>query len=165
MSDTTGTRIEPLVGALAEKLTQRQMTCATAESCTGGWIAQTLTSVAGSSAWFECGFVTYSDVSKTRLLDVEKTLIRRFGAVSEQVARAMASGAVKHSPAQVAVSVTGIAGPTGGSAQKPVGTVVFGWLVPGMADPDVEEVLFSGDRQGIRWDTVVHALEGLNQRL
>lgn len=165
MSDTTGIRIEPLVSVLAEKLIQRQLTCATAESCTGGWIAQTLTSVAGSSVWFECGFVTYSDVSKTRLLGVEEALIREFGAVSEQVARAMALGVVKHSPARVAVSVTGIAGPAGGTAQKPVGTVIFGWLLPGMADPEVEQVLFSGNRQGVRWDTVVHALEGLNQRL
>jgi nicotinamide-nucleotide amidase len=165
MAGAANTRIEALVDALADKLVRRQLTCATAESCTGGWIAQTLTTVAGSSAWFECGFVTYSDASKTRLLGVEAALIRQFGAVSEQVARAMALGAVTHSPAQVAVSVTGIAGPEGGSPQKPVGTVVFGWTVPGTTDPDVEKVLFNGNREGIRWKTVVHALEGLDQRL
>ena len=164
-ADSENTRIDALLDAVAEKLLRRQLTCATAESCTGGWIAQTLTSVAGSSAWFECGFVTYSDASKVRLLGVEDVLIRQFGAVSEQVARAMALGAVAHSPAQVAVSVTGIAGPEGGSPQKPVGTVVFGWLVPGMVDPDIEKVLFDGNREGIRWKTVVHALEGLDQRL
>ena len=165
MTDAANTQIKVLVDALADKLLRRQWTCATAESCTGGWIAQTLTSIVGSSAWFECGFVSYSDASKTRLLGVEENLIRKFGAVSEQVARAMALGAVTQSPAQVAVSVTGIAGPDGGSAEKPVGTVVFGWIVPGMADADVEKVLFSGDREGIRWNTVVHGLEGLNLRL
>jgi nicotinamide-nucleotide amidase len=165
VADAVNTRIDTLLDAVADKLLRRQLTCATAESCTGGWIAQTLTTVEGSSAWFECGFVTYSDASKTRLLGVEAALIRQFGAVSEQVAKAMALGAVTHSPALVAVSVTGIAGPEGGSPQKPVGTVVFGWIVPGMTDPDVERILFKGNREGIRWKTVVHALAGLNQRL
>jgi len=157
--------IDSLIHLLADKLLHRHLTCATAESCTGGWIAQTLTSVAGSSAWFECGFVTYSDVSKSCLLGVEEEVIQRFGAVSEQVARAMASGAIVHSRAQAAVAVTGIAGPDGGSLQKPVGTVVFGWLSPDLVDPDIETVVFDGDRRAIRWATVVHALEGLSQRL
>jgi nicotinamide-nucleotide amidase len=165
VSNGFGSDIELQVLALADKLQQAGVMCATAESCTGGWIAQTLTSVAGSSAWFDCGFVTYSNESKRRLLGIDANVIERFGAVSEEVAVAMAAGAVEKSDADVAVAVTGIAGPDGGTAGKPVGTVVFGWLVPGMTSPDVETLLFPGDRRDIRWATVLHAVAGLNDRL
>ena len=156
---------ESLIRSLAGKLQDRGLYCATAESCTGGWIAQVLTSVSGSSNWFDCGFITYSNESKTRLLGVGKDTIEEYGAVSEEVAREMAIGAVENSRAKVAVSVTGIAGPEGGSEHKPVGTVVFGWLVPGVAVPDVETIQFAGDRTDIRWLTVEHALAGMHSRL
>lgn len=157
--------IQVLVLELAGKLEEHRLLCATAESCTGGWIAQTLTSVTGSSNWFDCGFVTYSNESKARLLGVNSDIIEKRGAVSTQVARAMTAGAVTNSNAQAVVAVTGIAGPDGGTDEKPVGTVVFGWVVPGMAQPDVESVLFRGDRTNIRWAAVVHAITGLVYRL
>jgi len=156
---------ESLVRELAIKLQERSLYCATAESCTGGWIAQTLTALAGSSDWFDCGFVTYSNESKCRLLGVDREVIDRYGAVSEEVAREMALGAIAGSRAGAAVAVTGIAGPAGGTDEKPVGTVAFGWLVHGMVAPEVETVLLNGDRTEIRWATVVHALAGLHHRI
>lgn len=156
---------ETIVRALASKLQFMQLKCATAESCTGGWIAQTLTSLAGSSDWFDCGFITYSDESKHRLLGVDPGLIETYGAVSEHVAREMAAGAVANSSAGAAVAVTGIAGPDGGTAEKPVGTVVFGWLVPGLSEPALETIRFPGGRTDIRWATVVHAITGLTDRI
>lgn len=132
---------------------------ATAESCTGGMIAAACTDLAGSSAWFERGFVTYSNAAKTELLGVDAALIAEHGAVSEPVARAMAAGAARHSQAQVAVAVTGVAGPTGGSADKPVGTVWFGFALPGLL---ISEVMhFAGDRAAVRSATVHHALTRL----
>lgn len=157
--------IQAQVIELAGKLEKRGLLCATAESCTGGWIAQTLTSVAGSSNWFDCGFVTYSNESKTRLLGVGRELLEKRGAVSAHVAGAMAAGAVANSNAKAAVAVTGIAGPDGGTAEKPVGTVVFGWVVPGAAEPEVETRLFTGDRTDIRRAAVAHAITGLASRL
>ena len=136
---------------------------ATAESCTGGMIAAACTDLAGSSAWFERGFVTYSNAAKTELLGVDAALIAQHGAVSEVVARAMAFGAVRHSQAQVAVAVTGVAGPTGGSADKPVGTVWFGFALPGQLVSEVR--LFSGDRAAVRGQTVAHAVQRLCQLL
>lgn len=132
---------------------------ATAESCTGGMIAAACTDLAGSSQWFERGFVTYSNAAKTELLGVPAALIEARGAVSEPVARAMAEGAVAHSPAQVAVAVTGVAGPTGGSADKPVGTVWFGWQVAGQTHSELRH--FAGDRAAVRAATVQHALARL----
>ena len=157
--------IDPIVQSVAERLLHKNLFCATAESCTGGWIAQALTSVAGSSTWFDCGFVTYSNQSKSRLLGVEPSIIERFGAVSEEVARAMVTGAITHSRAKVAVAVTGIAGPDGGTPDKPVGTVVFAWVIEDMGSPQTDIQLFKGDRKSIRWATVVHALKGLSRRL
>ena len=116
---------------LASQLLRRQWFLATAESCTGGMIAAACTDLAGSSAWFDRGLVTYSNAAKTELLGVDAQLIQTHGAVSEPVARAMVQGAIQHSAAQVAVAVTGVAGPTGGSAAKPVGTVWFGFAVAG----------------------------------
>ncbi len=153
----------PLVTALAEQLLARRLLMATAESCTGGLIAAACTDVAGSSAWFERGFVSYSNEAKTELLGVPTALIAAHGAVSEPVARAMATGALAHSRAQVAVAVTGIAGPGGGSADKPVGTVWFAWATP--AGVWSEQQVFAGDRAAVRQATVVHALTTLIERL
>ncbi|MBA4214645.1 MAG: damage-inducible protein CinA [Polaromonas sp.] len=152
-----------LVLTLARELKRRGLMMATAESCTGGLIAGACTDVSGSSDWFERGFVTYSNAAKTELLRVPAELIAQHGAVSEPVARAMAAGALTHSPAQLAVAVTGVAGPTGGSADKPVGTVWFGWATP--AGTFTEHQRFDGDRAAVRAATVRHALAGLLQRL
>jgi nicotinamide-nucleotide amidase len=152
-----------LVDALARELKARGLMMATAESCTGGLIAGACTEISGSSEWFERGFVTYSNAAKHELLDVPVTLIEQHGAVSEPVARAMAAGAVAHSPAQLAVAVTGVAGPTGGSAEKPVGTVWFGWATP--QGVFTEHQRFDGDRAAVRQATVQHALAGLLHRL
>ena len=138
---------------------KRQWMLATAESCTGGLIAGACTDLAGSSAWFERGFVTYSNAAKTEMLGVEAALIDTHGAVSEPVVRAMVQGALQHSNAQVAVAVTGVAGPTGGSAEKPVGTVWFGWTTPAGVHSEVQH--FGGDRAAVRAATVQHALARL----
>ncbi len=148
---------------LAQALLARGWMMATAESCTGGLIAAQCTALSGSSLWFERGFVTYSNAAKSELLGVPPDWIALHGAVSEAVARAMAEGAVRHAHAQVSVAVTGIAGPTGGSADKPVGTVWFGWCVAGVVSS--ERQCFAGDRQAVREATVAHALRGLLQRL
>jgi len=132
---------------------------ATAESCTGGMIAAACTDLSGSSTWFERGFVTYSNEAKTELLGVDPALIAQHGAVSEVVARAMAFGAVRHSHAQVSVAVTGVAGPTGGSPDKPVGTVWFGFQVDGRLTSETRR--FDGDRAAVRTATVRHALQRL----
>ncbi len=140
---------------IAGLLAARGWMLATAESCTGGLIAAACTDLAGSSAWFERGFVTYSNAAKSGMLGVPAELIAAHGAVSEPVARAMAEGAVAHSAAQVAVAVTGVAGPSGGSADKPVGTVWFGWRVGGQTF--AERCRFDGDRAAVRAQTVAHA--------
>ncbi len=159
MADTT----PALVAQLALELKARGLMMATAESCTGGLIAGACTEVSGSSEWFERGFVTYSNAAKQELLGVPAALIEQHGAVSEPVAHAMAAGAVAHSPAQLAVAVTGVAGPTGGSPEKPVGTVWFGWATP--TGVVTEHQRFDGDRSAVRQATVRHALAGLLQRL
>lgn len=148
---------------LAQKLQERGWMLATAESCTGGMIAAACTDLSGSSNWFERGFVTYSNAAKTELLGVDEALIAQHGAVSEVVARAMAFGAVRHSRAQVGVAVTGVAGPTGGSAEKPVGTVWFGFQVDGRLSSEMRR--FDGDRAAVREATVLYALERLLQLL
>ena len=148
-----------LVLQLAELLQQQGRMMATAESCTGGLIAGACTDLSGSSTWFERGFVTYSNAAKSEMLGVDAALIAAEGAVSEPVARAMAEGAVARSPAQVAVAVTGVAGPSGGSAEKPVGTVWFGWSVAGRVR--TERRRFDGDRAAVRAATVHHALQTL----
>jgi len=136
---------------------------ATAESCTGGLISATCTDLAGSSAWFERGLVTYSNAAKTELLGVDPALIAQHGAVSDAVVRAMVQGALKHAHAQVAVAVTGVAGPGGGSADKPVGTVWFGFALPGQVL--TERRHFAGDRAQVRSATVQLALVRLTQLL
>lgn len=135
----------------------------TAESCTGGMIAAACTDLAGSSDWFERGFVTYSNDAKTELLDVQAQLLLSEGAVSEAVARAMVRGALAHSHAQVAVAVTGVAGPTGGSPAKPVGTVWFGFALPGQVI--TEKRHFDGNRAQVRAATVRHAFTRLVELL
>jgi len=149
---------------LAERVGRALMragaTLVTAESCTGGWVAQAVTAIAGSSAWFDRGFVTYSNAAKSEMLGVPEALIRDHGAVSEPVARAMAEGALAHSRARAAVAITGIAGPGGGTPEKPVGTVWFAWAARGAATRSVRHVL-RGDREAIRRQSVAIALEGL----
>ncbi|MES2929640.1 MULTISPECIES: CinA family protein [unclassified Acidovorax] len=132
---------------------------ATAESCSGGMIAAACTDLAGSSQWFERGFVTYSNAAKVEMLGVPAALIEQEGAVSEAVARAMADGALAHSQAHVSLAVTGVAGPTGGSEAKPVGTVWFAWCVNGETHSEMQH--FAGDRAAIRAATVRYALQRL----
>ena len=132
---------------------------ASAESCSGGGIAYAITQVAGASAWFECAYVTYSNPAKSAMLGVPAAMIDQFGAVSEEVAGAMARGALFNSKAQIAVSTTGIAGPTGAVPGKPVGTVCFGWAIKNAVH--TERLVFAGDRQAVREQTVVHSLQGL----
>jgi nicotinamide-nucleotide amidase len=153
-----------LVARLADALRARGERLATAESCTGGLIAAACTDLAGSSDWFERGLVSYSNEAKTELLGVDAALIRAHGAVSEPVARAMAAGALAHSRADWAVAVTGIAGPGGGSAAKPVGLVWLAWCRLG-GEPQAERHVFPGDRAAVRAATVVRALEGLVERM
>lgn len=152
--------VPSLVVALAQALIARGWQLATAESCTGGLIAAACTEVPGSSAWFERGVVTYSNEAKGELLGVAADLIAQHGAVSEPVARAMAEGALARSRAQLAVAVTGVAGPTGGSPDKPVGTVWLAWAAQGGAT-QAERCHFEGDRAAVRQATVVRALQGL----
>jgi len=151
--------IDALCRELATELLDRRWMMAAAESCTGGLIAAACTGLAGSSAWFERGFVTYSNDAKSELLHVDPAAIASHGAVSEVVARAMAFGALRHSHAQASVAVTGIAGPSGGSAAKPVGTVWFGFSVGGRLSSEM--VRFDGDRQAVREATVRHGLARL----
>ncbi len=145
-----------LCAQLAQALIRKRWALATAESCTGGMIAAACTDLSGSSVWFERGFVTYSNAAKTECLGVPAQLIAQHGAVSEAVVRAMAQGAVTHSHADVSIAVTGVAGPNGGSADKPVGTVWFGWSVGGQVASEVRQ--FAGDRAAVRAATVEHAL-------
>jgi nicotinamide-nucleotide amidase len=152
--DTTDccTQLAALLLAQGRKL-------ATAESCTGGLIAAACTDLSGSSNWFERGFVTYSNEAKSGMLGVDAQRIAAQGAVSESVARAMAQGALQHSLAQVSLAVTGVAGPSGGTVEKPVGTVWFAWALPSGVTSGVQH--FAGDRAAVRAATVRHALEGL----
>ena len=150
---------EAILASISGALLQRGWTLATAESCTGGMIAAACTDLAGSSQWFERGFVTYSNAAKTELLGVPAALIAQHGAVSEPVARAMAEGALQHSHAQVSVAVTGIAGPSGASPGKPVGTVCFAWCVAGQLHSHTRH--FAGDRAAVRAASQRHALAQL----
>ena len=152
--------LERLSAEVGIRLKKRRWMLATAESCTGGWVAEAATAIAGSSEWFERGFVTYSNEAKREMLGVAVELIERHGAVSEEVARAMAVGALRHSRAQIALSITGVAGPSGGSVDKPVGLVCFGWAVGNLTQV-VETKRFSGDREAVRRAAVQHALQGV----
>lgn len=148
---------------LADRLIDLGWMMATAESCTGGLIAAQCTDLPGSSRWFDRGLVTYSNSAKSELLGVDASLIEVHGAVSEPVARAMALGSVYRTNARASVSVTGIAGPDGGTVAKPVGTVWFGWCIDGFVYSECQ--LFSGTRHQVRQASCAHALVGLSQRL
>ncbi|WP_303786206.1 nicotinamide-nucleotide amidase [Azovibrio restrictus] len=156
--------LEALARQVGEALRQRHEMLATAESCTGGWVAQCLTAIAGSSAWFERGFVTYSNQAKMDMLGVLGGVLEEHGAVSEATARAMAQGAVAHSRAQWSLAITGIAGPGGGSVAKPVGTVCFAWA---RRDGGCLATTrhFGGDRDAVRRQAVAFALGGLLEQL
>ena len=153
-----------LVQRIAERLAARGALLATAESCTGGWAAQVLTALAGSSSWFERGFVTYSNAAKEEMLGVRPETLARHGAVSEEAAREMALGALSRSRAGVAFAITGIAGPSGGSAAKPVGTICLAWALRGGA-PRSETRHFAGDREAVRRQAVERALAGVLELL
>ena len=156
-----------VIDALACCLKQRGWMLATAESCTGGMIAAACTDVAGSSTWFDRGFVTYSNAAKADMLGVPTALIAAQGAVSQAVAAAMALGALQHSSAQAALAVTGVAGPGGGSPDKPVGTVWFGWAIgpPGQGQVHTACMHWQGDRHAVRTQTTHYALQLLLQHL
>jgi len=151
-----------LAEELARRLKARGAMIVTAESCTGGWVAQALTAIAGSSAWFDRGFVTYSNEAKQEMLGVRAETLARHGSVSEETAAEMARGALDKSRGTVSLAITGIAGPTGGTAGKPVGTVCFAWATAwgtkaGKA-PRAETKHFSGDREAVRRQSVEHSL-------
>ncbi|HEY0844031.1 MAG TPA: CinA family protein [Noviherbaspirillum sp.] len=148
-----------LAARVGRELQAKGLLLATAESCTGGGVAQAITEIAGSSEWFDCGFIAYSNASKTELLDVPAALIAQFGTVSEEVADAMAEGALANSNAHVSLATTGIAGPGGAVPGKPVGTVCFAWAIEHHSF--TERLVFSGDRRSVREQTVAHALQGL----
>jgi nicotinamide-nucleotide amidase len=158
--------LKRLAARVGRRLRDQQRYVVTAESCTGGWIAKTLTDVAGSSQWFGEGFVTYSNESKMRLLGVPRAILDKKGAVSEQTVRAMAAGALRRTKAQVAVAVTGIAGPDGAVPGKPVGTVWLGWATRrgGIIRIGTQLKHFRGDRESVRRKTVQLALQGLLAR-
>ncbi|MBL1264651.1 CinA family protein [Methylomicrobium sp. RS1] len=149
-----------LAGRLGQRLSEAGHMLALAESCTGGWIAQSVTEIAGSSVWFDRGFVTYSNSAKTAMLGVRESTLQQYGAVSPQTASEMAAGALAHSAADIALAVTGIAGPGGGTAEKPVGLVFIAWQRRGQPCR-CRELHFEGDRHAIRRQTVVKALRGL----
>jgi nicotinamide-nucleotide amidase len=155
---------DPVLYQLAEQvgaeLKRRKLMLATAESCTGGWIAEAVTMVPGSSGWFERGFVTYTYISKREMLGVKEETLAKHGAVAEEVVREMAEGALARSHAQVAVAVSGVAGPAGGTADKPVGTVCFAWSMKD-GKPSSETKRFPGDREAVRRQSVEHALKGV----
>lgn len=155
---------EQLAIELGRMLKNKKYLLVTAESCTGGWIAEAITSVAGSSAWFERGFVTYSNDAKQEMLGVNIDTLKKYGAVSEQVAKEMAAGALQHSHADISIAVTGIAGPDGGTAEKPVGLVWFGFASKNFSTISISQV-FLGDRRKIREQAVIYALNFLLEQL
>ncbi|HET8609114.1 MAG TPA: nicotinamide-nucleotide amidohydrolase family protein [Burkholderiales bacterium] len=157
-------QLHELARRVGEALTARGLMLATAESCTGGGVGEAVTAIAGSSGWYERGFVTYTYISKREMLGVRPETLERHGAVSEQTVREMAAGALAASHAQVAVAVSGTAGPAGGTPDKPVGTVCFGWAVKN-GEPRVETRHFSGDREAVRRQSVARALAGILELL
>lgn len=156
-------RIHELAQRLGEVLGTQGLMMAAAESCTGGWVAKAVTDVAGSSAWFDRGFVTYSNAAKQAMLGVPEAVLRAHGAVSEATVRAMAEGALAHSQADLSVAISGIAGPGGATPTKPVGTVWLAWSRRGQ-ETLARHGLFAGDREAVRAQAVIAALEGLLAR-
>lgn len=159
----TDSGLRLLAETVGERMRAARQTLVTAESCTGGWIAKTVTDLAGSSDWFDCGIVAYSYEAKQALLSVNPLTLETHGAVSRETVIEMVSGALIHSGASVAIAVTGIAGPGGGTSDKPVGTVWIGWKRRG-GYPRAELFRFDGDREAVRRQTVAAALEGLASR-
>ena len=155
----TADSLTALAARVGERLRAQRALLVTAESCTGGWVAQAVTAIAGSSEWFERGFVVYSNAAKEQMLGVSAETLQRHGAVSEQTAQELARGALERSRGTIAVSITGVAGPGGGSAEKPVGLVWFAWATK--RDVRSESRRFTGDREAVRRQSVVHALEGV----
>ncbi len=160
----TMNELESLARQLGTELLARGEFLTAAESCTGGWLAQSVTAIAGSSGWFDRGFVTYSNAAKVDMLGVAETTLERHGAVSEATARAMAQGALNQSRADWSVAITGIAGPSGGSPEKPVGTVCFAWASKD-GGCEAQTCYFTGDRAEVREQSVRHALRGLIERV
>lgn len=156
--------LQTLSESVGAQLLSRGEWLATAESCTGGWVAQSITAIAGSSAWFDRGFVTYSNAAKQEMLGVTEATLERHGAVSEATARAMAQGAIAYSRADWAIAITGIAGPGGGSPEKPVGTVCFAWAQRD-GGCEAQTCVFAGERAAVREQSVIHALRGLLARI
>lgn len=152
-----------LAAGVLDRCRERSFRLATAESCTGGWVAEVVTATAGSSGWFDSGFITYSNDAKCALLGVSPMTLARHGAVSEATVAAMAEGCLERSEAEVVLSISGIAGPGGGSPEKPVGTVCFGWARHGEA-PQTTTCRFDGDRSAVRRQAVVFALTELLRR-
>ena len=161
---TTDASIE-LAAQVGRLLKAKGENLVTAESCTGGGVAEAVTAVAGSSEWFDRGFITYSNEAKVQMLKVSPATLARHGAVSEEIAREMALGALAASPGTFSVSVTGVAGPGGGSPAKPVGTVCFAWARSGEAMPRSETRRFCGDRESVRHQSVLRALQGIAELL
>jgi nicotinamide-nucleotide amidase len=145
---------------VGQRLLANGLMLATAESCTGGWVAEVVTQTSGSSQWFDRGFVTYTNEAKQEMLGVPSDILQRHGAVSEQTVQAMAEGALKHSRAQVSLAISGVAGPTGGSAEKPVGMVCFAWAGANFSTQTATEY-FQGDRTAVRRQSVQFALSHL----
>jgi nicotinamide-nucleotide amidase len=154
------TQIYELAEKLGAALKSQKLTLVTAESCTGGWIGEAVTAVPGSSEWYERGFITYTNIAKREMLGVQEATLAKFRAVSIETVKEMASGALAHSHAQVAVSVSGVAGPTGGTPAKPVGTVCIAWQRAG-GEAVAQTLHFGGDREAVRRESVICALEGL----
>jgi len=163
-SGMEGIDLETLAAQLGESLRERGLMLTTAESCTGGWVAQAITAVSGSSQWFERGFVTYSNLAKVETLGVHPATLEQHGAVSEPTVREMAQGALAHSHAQLAVAVSGIAGPGGGSLEKPVGTVCLAWAGNGL-ETRAHCRQFMGNREAVRRQAVAAVLQGLLELL
>jgi nicotinamide-nucleotide amidase len=155
--------LEALAVRVGARLREKRALLVTAESCTGGWVSQSVTAIAGSSEWFERGFVVYSNAAKEELLGVRSETLQQHGAVSEQTARELALGALARSKGTISVAVTGVAGPSGGSAAKPVGFVCFAWATRAGARSETRN--FAGDREAVRHQSVVRALEGVLEAL
>ena len=155
--------MDDLARKVGAALKSRGLMVVTAESCTGGWVAMALTAIPGSSDWFERGYVTYSNAAKRESLGVAEATLERHGAVSEETAREMATGALKNGRGQVALAITGVAGPSGGSRDKPVGTVCFAWAVGSKISSQTRR--FDGDRESVRRQSVAHALQGVLELL
>ncbi|HPT49273.1 MAG TPA: nicotinamide-nucleotide amidohydrolase family protein [Accumulibacter sp.] len=163
MSGHDQASLEALAAEVGRALLATGERLATAESCTGGWVGQCLTAVAGSSTWFERGFITYSNAAKVEMLGVDSEMLAAQGAVSEATAAAMARGALRHAHADWALAITGVAGPGGGSVSRPVGTVCFAWAAAdGRLATDTQA--FAGDRNAVRAQSVAHALDGILRR-